>query len=200
MRWPGRIPAGTVSDALVSGIDFAPTVMDILGLPPILGVDGTSMKRVILEGAEHHEDIFTLFFKTNNNHVTHRALHYPMRCVQNKRFAYIFNAWSDGKCTFLNESTEGLTFKAMERAAETDGYIRSRVEFFQHRVTEELYDYVNDPHAKNNLIDRAEYGELVNRLRRRMFAYMVQSQDGLQDDFYRRVICPNGLGDVERVK
>ena len=71
--------------------------------------------------------------------------------------AYIFNAWSDGETTFLNESTEGLTFKAMEKAAETDSYIRHRVDFFKYRVTEELYDYVTDPHAKNNLIEKQEY-------------------------------------------
>jgi len=157
MRWPGRIPAGSVSDALVSGIDFTPTVLDVLGIEPIVDADGRSMKHTIMEGAEQYDDIFTLFFKTNNNHITHRALHFPMRCVQNKRFAYIFNAWSDGETTFLNESTEGLTFKAMEKAAETDSYIRHRVDFFKYRVTEELYDYVTDPHAKNNLIEKQEY-------------------------------------------
>ncbi len=193
MRWPGRIQPGTVSDALVSGIDYTPTVLDVLGLEPILDTDGTSMKRTILEGAEHDEDIFTLFFKTNNNHVTHRALHFPMRCVQNKRFAYIFNAWSDGERAFLNESTEGLTFKAMEAAAQTDEYIRHRVDFFKYRVTEELYDYVNDPHAKHNLIGQPEYRELLDRLRVRMYQYMKQSQDGLVDDFYRRIIRGNGL-------
>ena len=116
-----------------------------------------------------------------------------MRCVQNKRFAYIFNAWSDGETTFLNESTEGLTFKAMEKAAETDSYIRHRVDFFKYRVTEELYDYVTDPHAKNNLIEKQEYQELLNRLRVRMYQYMKQSQDGLIDSFYQKVVKPNGL-------
>lgn len=193
MRWPGRIKAGTVCDALVSGIDFTPTVLDVLGLDPIVDVDGTSMKHTILEGKEQYDDIFTLFFKTNNNHITHRALHFPMRCVQNKRFAYIFNAWSDGTCTFLNESTEGLTFKAMEAAAESDPYIRHRVDFFKYRVVEELYDYVNDPHAKNNLIEQAEYREMLDNFRVRMYHYMKQSQDGLIDDFYRKVIKENHL-------
>mgnify|MGYP000003731744 FL=1 len=92
MRWPGRIPAGSVSDALVSGIDFTPTVLDVLGIEPIVDADGRSMKHMIMEGAEQYDDIFTLFFKTNNNHITHRALHFPMRCVQNKRFCNgIFN-------------------------------------------------------------------------------------------------------------
>ena len=193
MRWPGRIKAGTVSDALISGIDYTPTVLDLLGLEPILDADGRSLKHVILEGTQQYDTIFTLFFKTNNNHITHRALHFPMRCVQNKRFAYIFNAWSDGETAFLNESTEGLTFKAMERAGQTDPAIQSRVDFFKFRVKEELYDYVNDPHALHNLIDYAEYREMVDSLRMEMFDYMRACQDGLVDNFYHRVILENGL-------
>ncbi len=187
LRWPGRVAAGTVSDALVSGIDFTPTVLDVLGIPPIVGVDGKSMKETILCGSQHHDDIFTLFFKTNNNHVTHQALSYPMRCVQDKRFAYIFNSWSDGNAVFLNESTEGLTFRAMEQAAETDEDISRRVNFFKYRVTEELYDYSLDPQALCNLAEYPEYQQLLIRMRQRMHEYMEASQDPLIDDFCRKV-------------
>lgn len=75
MRWPGRIRPGSVSDALISGIDYTPTVLDILSLEPIVGMDGTSFKSVILAGGQHHEDIFTLFFKTANNHITNQLYH-----------------------------------------------------------------------------------------------------------------------------
>lgn len=34
VRWTGRIPANTTYDRLVANIDFAPTVMDLLGIPP----------------------------------------------------------------------------------------------------------------------------------------------------------------------
>ena len=188
MRWPGRIMAGSVSDALISGIDYTPTVLDILGLDPIVGVDGASFKNVILAGEQHHDDIFTLFFKTANNHVTKAALSYPMRCVQDKRFAYIFNGWSDGKTIFTNESTEGLTFRAMVEASESDGSIKERVLLFQYRVKEELYDFQLDPHALNNLVDLPEYRDILDRMRKRMYEYMLESKDGLADDFNKKVI------------
>lgn len=38
---PG-LPGGRVSDALVSGIDFMPTCLEMAGLPSVAGVDGTS--------------------------------------------------------------------------------------------------------------------------------------------------------------
>lgn len=188
MRWSGHIKPGSVSDALVTGIDYTPTILDVLGIEPIMGMDGKSMKNVILANADHHEYIFTMFFKTAKNHITKSALSFPMRCVQNKRFAYIFNGWSDGKTVFTNESTEGLTFKAMEAAAETDEQIKERVELFKFRVTEELYDFQLDPHALNNLMDLPEYRDLLNTMRIKMYEYMQASQDALVDDFSQKVI------------
>ena len=192
MRWPGRIRAGSTSDALVTGIDYTPTVLDILGLEPIVGMDGASFKDTILTGKQHHEDIFTLFFKTANNHITKSALSFPMRCVQNKRFAYIFNGWSDGITEFTNESTEGLTFQAMVAASGHDEEIKARVELFRYRVLEELYDFELDPHALHNLAGLTEYRDILDSLRKRMYEYMLSSKDGLVDDFYKKIIKGSG--------
>ena len=193
MRWPGHIRPGSVSDALVNGIDFTPTVLDILGIEQIRDCDGKSMKNTVLAGGECHDDIYTMFFKTANNHITHKALSFPMRCVQDKRFAYIFNGWSNGETVFINESTEGLTFKAMEEAGKTDEFIHHRAEFFKYRIVEELYDYKLDPHALNNLADKPEYRDMLDGLRKRMYDYMKQSKDAMIDDFYNKVARPNGL-------
>lgn len=193
VRWPGHIKAGTVSGALINGVDYTPTVLDILALDPIQDCDGASFKNTLLAGEECHEDIFTLMFKTANNHITKKALSFPMRCVQDKRFIYIFNGWSDGECRFLNESTEGLTFKAMEEAGKTDPAIRQRAEFFTYRVPEELYDKEVDPHALHNLLELLEYRDILERMRRKMLQYMRDSKDGLVDDFYCKVIKPNHL-------
>ena len=193
VRWPGHIKAGTVSEALINGVDYTPTILDILALEPIHDCDGASFKNTLLAGEECHEDIFTLMFKTANNHITKKALSFPMRCVQDKRFIYIFNGWSDGECRFLNESTEGLTFKAMEEAGKTDPAIRQRAEFFTYRVPEELYDKEVDPHALHNLLELPEYRDIVEKMRRKMLQYMRESKDGLVDDFFCKVIKPNHL-------
>ena len=193
MRWPGHVQSGSVCDALINGIDYTPTVLDILGIEPIIDCDGKSIKNTVLAGEECHDDIYTMFFKTANNHITKKALSYPMRCVQDKRFAYIFNGWSDGKKVFINESTEGLTFKAMEEAGKTDAFIHHRAEFFKYRVTEELYDFKMDPHALNDLAEKPEYRDILQKMRERMYEYMKQSKDGMVDDFYRKVVKPQNM-------
>ena len=43
MRLPGTLPEGAVVDAVVQSIDIAPTIFDLLGLPPADGFEGTSL-------------------------------------------------------------------------------------------------------------------------------------------------------------
>lgn len=49
LRWPGRIPAGAVHDALVSFVDLAPTVYGYLGVPAPPGLPGHDL-RPLIEG------------------------------------------------------------------------------------------------------------------------------------------------------
>ena len=43
MRWPGKLPEGKVSDALIDGCDLAPTLMDALGVDGLGNIDGHSI-------------------------------------------------------------------------------------------------------------------------------------------------------------
>jgi choline-sulfatase len=53
---PGQ-PAGRVSDALVENTDFTPTLLDLLGLPPMEGVQGFSYAPVLTGEASRHRAI-----------------------------------------------------------------------------------------------------------------------------------------------
>ena len=186
LRWPGVVEGNSVCDALISGVDFTPTVLDILSLRMISGLDGVSFKNAVLSGAETNDYIFTMFFKTARNAITKSVRSYPMRCVQDKHHAYIFNDWSDGEKVFMNESLSGLTFNAMQEAAQDDEEIRDRVEFFRYRVPEEFYDLDNDPHALHNLIDDPSYHDAVYQARLRMRDFLIQAKDPLVDSFIRK--------------
>lgn len=193
-RLPGVIPAGNRTQALISSIDYTPTVLDFLEINPIEGVDGKSLKGVLVNGEQHQYDtIYTLFFKTARNFVTGKERHYPMRCVQSTRHSYIYNSWFDSGIPFLNESTSGLTFKAMQNAAERDEEIRKRVDFFMYRAQEEFYDIEQDPDCLHNLIDNPEYRCLVDSYRKKMYQYMNDSQDALIGKYKETVMKKNYL-------
>jgi N-sulfoglucosamine sulfohydrolase len=75
----------------VSGIDFFPTVLDILKMEKIDSLDGESFLPVLKgEKQSGRAKVFTQI----DSKAGHAAV--PMRCVQDKDFGYIFNAWAKG--------------------------------------------------------------------------------------------------------
>lgn len=175
MRWPGKIAPGTVDrEHLISGIDFMPTILDAVGLPIPPDTDGRSFLP-ILRGQKQNgrAQVVTCYNEAFGNKS------YPMRCVQNKRFGYIYNNWSNGKKSYGTEGMSGLSFKAMQKAGATDQKIADRVELLVHRVPEELYDFAADPDALHNLIEDPAHDETRKTLREEMRAWMEKTQDPL---------------------
>lgn len=180
--WPGVVGRGVVdNEHFISGVDFMPTALAAAGAPVPAGVDGTSFLSVLRGGRdETRTRVFTQF------HETYARNRYPMRCVQDRRYGYIFNPWSDGERVFKNESQAGRTFNAMQAAAEWDAGIAARVELFQHRVVEELYDFENDPDALVNLAGDPACKDELTRLRAELEAWMVETADPALAAFRQR--------------
>ncbi len=183
VRWPGRVRPGAVDTRhMVSGIDLMPTLLDALGLPPVDGVDGRSMLPLLDGKAQEGRDrVFTTF------HCTSGRNDYPMRSVQDRRFGYIFNPWSDGSREFRNESQSGLTMNAMRAGAKTDEAVAARVKLFLYRVPEEFYDYEADPCALNNLIDDPQHRERISAFRGELLGWMAAVKDPLLETFHARI-------------
>ena len=182
MRWPGMIQPGSCdSTHFVSGIDLMPTLLDTAGIEHPPGMDGQSFLPVLRgEVQEGRYFVFTQF------HQTAGKRNYPMRCVRNHRFGYIFNPWSDGHRVFINESQAGRTMKAMRAGAEDDPRIAGRVEMFLHRVPEELYDFENDPDALCNLIHDPQYTDELQALQAQMERWMEKTGDPVLAAFRNR--------------
>jgi N-sulfoglucosamine sulfohydrolase len=179
VRWPGVVKPGAFDERhFVTGIDLAPTVLEALGLPPLEGADGRSFLPVLKGEPQAGRD----HAFTHINTIASQAS-YPMRSVQDARFGYLYNAWSDGARVFRNESQAGLTMKAMNAAARGDAEIAARVKQFVYRTKEEFYDYAKDPDALHNLIDDPAHAADVARFRARMRQEMKSSGDYLLEQF-----------------
>ena len=173
VRWPGVVAPGQHdTDHMVSGIDLCPTILAAIGLPPLEGTDGRPFVDV-LNGK--NDPTRTSVFTHINTIASKRD--YSMRSIQEKRFGYIYNAWSDGTTAFKNESQSGLTFKAMQSASAENEAIAARVKHFVYRTTEEFYDYEADPDALHNLINDPTHAEDITRFRELMRQHMQQSKD-----------------------
>jgi len=172
-RWPGKIKPGTVDNRhFISGIDFMPTVLDAAGLAQTKGMDGFSFLPALLGKRQANRNkVFT------QHHQTSGRNRYPIRCIQNQRFGYLFNPWSDNERVFKNESQSGLTFKAMQAAAKTNPKIAARVKLFQYRAVEEFYDFANDPDALHNLSKNPKYKKELDKMRKELLNWMERTND-----------------------
>ncbi len=181
MRWPEKIAPGAYEqNHFIAGVDLMPTLLDAAGID-LPDMDGNSFLPLLLGDEQgNREYVYTQF------HQTAGKRNYPMRCIQNKQFGYIFNPWSDGLKEFKNESQSGRTMNAMTEAAEDSEDIAARVQLFLYRVPEEFYDFRNDPDALVNLIDYPDYQDEINKLREELENWMLKTGDPALEAFRLR--------------
>ncbi len=180
--WPGVTKPGSVdSTHMISAVDLLPTVLDIAGIEHPAGFDGRSFLATIRGESQPNRDVVYKVY--NENSGGNRS---PMRCVQSRKFGYHFNPWSDGQRIFKTATQGTMSYRAMQKLAETDEKIAARLEFFNHGVPEEFYDYQSDPDALNNLIDDPAYADVINEHRATMKKFMLDSNDPILAAFENR--------------
>jgi N-sulfoglucosamine sulfohydrolase len=172
-RWSGVTPVNFCNSTdYIAGIDFTPTILEAAGLAGTMSCDGKSYLSLLRgEQQKGRDTVFTQF------NTTAAKNSYPMRCVQNSRFGYIFNAWADGSTLYKNESKTGLTYRAMTAIAGEDPSLAERVHFFDYRCREEFYDFTRDPDALHNLIEDPACGAQIDNFRARLRKYLEESED-----------------------
>jgi N-sulfoglucosamine sulfohydrolase len=180
-RLPGVAKPGVRDDTnFISAVDLMPTFLELTGVKGPAKLDGRSVLPLVKGGAQDNRDhVFTQIDKKAGNDAV------PMRCVQNAKFGYIYNPFSDGKHRYRNNN-EGLTMQAMEQAAKSDPKIAARVQLFRYRVPEEFYNLEKDPSCLNNLIAQPEHQAVISEMRRKLEDWMVTTSDPMLKAFRNR--------------
>lgn len=181
VQWPGVVRAGTENNSFIETVDFFPTILDALNLPPLAQADGQSILPILQHASEGtgREYVFTQI----DSKAGQAAV--PMRCIQNKEFGYIYNMWCKDNYYYRNNNEKDV-MDAMEEAALTDPEIAARVQVYRYRSIEELYDLENDPGSTVNLIDNPAYAAQLEELRAMMVTRMQESTDPVLYAFQNR--------------
>ncbi len=182
IRWPGVTkPGGVDTNHLVSTLDFAPTLLEAAGLPPLSGIDGRSFLPAIKgERMPGWDRVFTFYNAAFGNNWL------PMRCVRTKDRSYIWNAWSDGQREYHTENMAGLTWKTMLAAAATNATIKARTDFYLHRVPEEFYDLTHDRCERTNRIADPSLHAEIQAMRQELLALLRRTGDPFAEAFAQR--------------
>jgi len=174
VRWPGRVKAGSETDALVEYVDILPTFVEAAGGKIRKTLDGQSFLPVLLGERDHHKDITYSLMTTRG--IINGSECYPIRSARNHHFRLIWNL--SPEVAFQNACTSSSEFKSMEEgAASGNEQARELTEKYQHRPEYELYDVVNDPHNMRNLAGDAEYADELASLRKSLEAWMANQGD-----------------------
>lgn len=178
IHWPGVTSPG-LEDAghFVSALDLFPTFCDAAGIPIPDDLDGRSLTTILSGVSESDRDhVVTVF------HENWGKDRFEMRCIQDGRFGYIWNSWSDGATQYRAEHMGTDTWRAMERAAADDPAIAARTQFYLQRQPEELYD-VRDVDSLEDVSSLPQNQVVLAEFRGRLLRWMSDVQDPLTERF-----------------
>ncbi len=179
MRWGDVIKAGRRVEDFVNVRDFAPTFLEMAGLPVHAQMTGRSLLALLrspqsgwvenraemLVGKERHD-----LGRPNN-------AGYPVRALRTKDFLYVRNfhpeRWPAGNPETDFGNCDPSPTKEVLKTIGGEFYDLS----FGRRPADELYDLRRDPHGVNNLAHDLFHAGTVETLRRRMLALLQEEQD-----------------------
>jgi arylsulfatase A-like enzyme len=161
LRWPRRIPSGTVNAHLASTIDIMPTILEAAGCAIPQSVQGRSL--LPLAEGESKERLRDAIFAEMTYHV-----HYlPMRAVRTPRWKYIRN-YSDDPVGL--DQCDHMEWAHRLCELPNQGWLRPR-------VPEELYNLEADPNEQKNLIADSAFEHELHEMRARLDRHMRETQD-----------------------
>lgn len=176
--WDKKYKPTIDKNSMVSAIDLAPTILDILGLPIPKSMVGQSIKPVLnKEKNEVGEFVFAQFDENAG------GLPSPSRTIISKKFGYVFNPWATGNHLFKSAASYHATYKQMVKISKENMTVKERFDFWKYRTIEELYDYENDPDALNNLINDPKYKAILDQLRNKLMIQMQTTNDYVLNAF-----------------
>jgi hypothetical protein len=161
VRWPGQVPAGEVSDRLVSGIDLPSTMLSVAGVPipphmqgkAFLGEQEQPAREFIHAARDRFDESYDM-----------------VRAVRDSRFKYIRNFRPDlPYLLWIPYRNRHPVMQEMWRLYAEDKLTETQKVFMANsRPAEELYDTENDPFELNNLASNPNHRQTLARLRAEM--------------------------------
>ena len=136
MRWPAKIPAGTICNRLASSIDLLPTIARLCGAPlPSLKIDGLDISPLMMGDEKANPREYFLYYYRRNN----------LECVRNDRFKLVL--------PHTGRSYEGFLPGNDGRPGQVND---------SHQENFALYDLIRDPGERYDV--QALYPEVVEEL------------------------------------
>ena len=158
IKWPRHIKKGEVTNALVSIIDLAPTLIEAAGIKPPRTFQGRSFSTLF---ADPEKDFRDYVFSEHNWH-DYEAYE---RQVRTKQYMYLINERPQFDAWGPADAVVSPSMKELYKAYLNDELTKYQKDIFlKPRYKEELYDCIDDPFQFFNLVDYPEYQKIKHNL------------------------------------
>lgn len=169
-RVQGQAKPGTTSDELISSVDFAPTMLNLVGLPipeymqgrAFLGKNLSEPRNYIYGARDRMDERYDI-----------------IRAVRDTRYRYIRNFEPlKPYYQYMNTPEKGATMMEI-RAAERSQMLPPLAAPFSNgtKPLEELYDLQTDPHEVHNLAGQPEYQQRLQLMRQACLHWQEEIRD-----------------------
>ena len=185
-RWPGNIPQGRRTDAMVQYADVLPTLMDVAGIEHDAGIfDGTSFLPVLKGEKDSHRKYA---YGTHNN--VPEGPPYPIRTITNGEYRYIRNLAPDNlyiEKHLMGVKGNGSLNNPYWQQWIFDSGINPRayelVQRYMKRPAEQVYHTASDPYEMNNLAESPSVTTIKAELSAELDRWMkAQGDPGAEQD------------------
>ena len=154
IKWENS-KTSTYNEQLISFVDFAPTILDIINFNDAHEFDGMSFFQ--------KDDRLNVYAATDRFDSSHDK----RRCVRNQNYKLILNCDTQ---TSIHKNVEYRNQMHTMQVLDSLNSIKSNNEYFsfwyQPQKSEyEFYDVINDPYELNNLIDDSSLVDEINALK-----------------------------------
>lgn len=165
MRWPGKIPAGSVSDAPVSVVDILPTVASLCGAAVSAQVEGMNVAHLAL-GKSGPEPPFA--FLQGMGHTFLWKDGFEWRALRDRRYTYALYR-SDGKELLFDNVADPIQSRDLAREPKHAGTLadlRGKLKGKMAEVNDEFQrcSWYRDHWTDNRVIVRGARGEFRREL------------------------------------
>ena len=172
IRYPDLRRAGEVDDALVSFVDFAPTLLSLADIDAPRHMQGSPFAGAHAKRGETREHIFAAADRFDG--------YYDMiRAVRDQRFKYLRNFMPDsGYYLPLAYREQMASMQELLRLRDTGELDEVQSQWFRtHKPLEELFDTQSDPHELHNLAGNPLYAERLEEMRTALDQWMAETGD-----------------------
>ncbi len=185
--WGRGVAGGRRLDSFVNLSEFAPTVLELAGLPVPASMTCRSFTKLLKQQPD--PAVRDAVFVERERHANVRAgdLGYPVRGIRTRDFLLLLNLrpdrWPAGdprkhQSVGPYGDIDNGPLKTIVLRGENDPALRRYFELScAHRPAEELYDLKKDPDQVNNVAGQPEYAAIKETLRQRVLAWMKATHD-----------------------